>query len=160
MFTCLVEIDSSVNTDVTVEASWERNGNLLEDSSDGRITVISSGLAESPYQIRVRFNATDFEDAGIYNCSARIIPRMPEFILEETGYGTRAITVLSKHSMYIHTYILTCSYFNSVEYVYLLQIFRLRMLVLLVKGCPPLDTLAILLSVLLTRRRISIQRLL
>ena len=85
---------------MTVEASWERNRTLLEDSDDGRITVISTGLAESPYQTRVRFNATDFEDAGIYNCSARITPRMPEFILEETGFVTRAITVLSKYSTY------------------------------------------------------------
>ena len=99
-FTCLIEIHSSVDTDVTVEASWERNGTLLEDSSDRRTTVINTGLVESPYQTRVRFNATDFEDAGVYNCSARIIPRMPEFILEETGCRTRIITVLCKRSMF------------------------------------------------------------
>ena len=142
-FTCLIEIGSSVDTGVTVEARWGRNGTLLEDSSDERITVISSGLAESPYQTRVRFNATDFEDAGIYNCSARIIPRMSEFILEQTGFVTRAITVLSKHFMYCtYMYVHSCSCFNSV--VYILQIFHLRMLVLLMKGCPLLDTLAIL----------------
>ena len=161
MFTCLVEIDSSVDTDVTVEASWERNGTLLEDSSDRRITVISTGLVESPYQTGVRFNATDFEDAGRYNCSARIIPRMSEFILEQTGFVTRAITVLSKYSMYCkYMYVHSCSCFNSVVCTYMLQIFHLRMLVLLMKGCPLLDTLAILLFVLLTGRYISIQHLL
>ena len=95
----MIEIDPAVNTGVTVEASWERNGTQIEDSGDGRITVINTGLESMPYQTKVRFNATDFEDAGTYNCSARIIPQMPEFILEATGFITRTITVLSKHYM-------------------------------------------------------------
>ena len=94
-FTCMIEIDPSVNTDVTVEARWERNETQLESSNDGRITVINTGLGSAPYQTQVRFNATDFEDAGTYNCSTRIIPQMPEFILEATGVVTRTITVLS-----------------------------------------------------------------
>ena len=94
-FTCMIEIDPSVNTDVTVEARWERNETQLESSNDGRITVINTGLGSAPYQTQVRFNATDFEDAGTYNCSARIIPQMPEFILEAVGGVTRTITVLS-----------------------------------------------------------------
>ena len=106
MLTCWIEINTSVDTGVTVEASWERNGTLLEGSIDGRITVINTGLVESPYQTRVRFNATDFEDAGIYKCSARIIPRMSEFILEQTGFVTRVIAVLSKNSVY-------CNYIHA-----------------------------------------------
>ena len=94
-FTCMVEIPPSVDTDVTVEARWERNGTQLESSNDGRITVINTGLGSAPYQTQVRFNATDFEDAGTYNCSARIIPQMPEFILEAAGVVTRTITILS-----------------------------------------------------------------
>ena len=91
----MIEIDPSVDTGVTVEASWERNGNQLESSVDGRITVINTGLRSVPYRINITFNATDFEDAGTYNCTARIIPLMPEFILEVTGFVTRTITVLS-----------------------------------------------------------------
>ena len=94
-FTCTIEIHPSVDIDVTVEARWERNGTQLENSNDGRITVINTGLGGVPYQTQVRFNPTDFEDAGTYNCSARIIPQMPEFILEATGVVTRTITVLS-----------------------------------------------------------------
>ena len=96
-FICIIEIDPAVDTGVTVEASWERNGTQLEYSSDDRITVISTGLGSMPYLTKVRFNTTDFEDAGTYNCTARIIPQMPEFILEETGFITRTVTVLSKH---------------------------------------------------------------
>ena len=99
-FTCMIEIDPAVDTGVTVEASWERNGTQLEDSGDGRITVINTGLGSVPYQTEVRFNSTDFEDTGTYNCSVKIIPLMPEFILEATEFITRIITVLSKH--YIH----------------------------------------------------------
>ena len=95
-FTCTIGIDPSVDTDVTVEARWERNaGAQLESSSDGRITVINTGLGGVPYRTQVRFNPTDFEDAGTYNCAARIIPQMPEFILEAVGAVTRTITVLS-----------------------------------------------------------------
>ena len=91
----MIEIDPSVNTGVTVEASWERNGSQLENSIDGRITVINTGLGSVPYRTNITFNATDFEDAGTYNCTARIIPQMPEFILEATGFATRTIAVLS-----------------------------------------------------------------
>ena len=85
-FICMIEIDPAVDTGVTVDASWERNGIQLEYSSDGGITVINTGLGSMPYQTKVRFNATDFENAGTYNCTARIIPQMPEFILEATGF--------------------------------------------------------------------------
>ena len=96
-----------MNTAVTVLGSWERNGTRLEDSSDGRITVINTGLEASPYQTRVRFNSTDFEDAGTYNCSARVVPQDSTFILEVTDYITRVITVLSKY--HIHVAVLTHS---------------------------------------------------
>ena len=91
----MIEIDPSVDTGVTVEASWERNGSQLESSVDGRITVINTGLGSAPYQTNISFNATDFEDAGTYNCTARIIPLIPEFILKATAFITRTITVLS-----------------------------------------------------------------
>ena len=94
-FIGMIEIDPAVDTGVTVEANWERNGTQLGNSGNGRITVINSGLQSEPYQTKVRFNATEFEDAGIYNFSARIIPQMPEFIVEATGLVTRIITFLS-----------------------------------------------------------------
>ena len=98
-FTCMIEIDPSVDNGVTVEASWQRNGSQLEN--DGRITVINTGLESMPYRTNISFNATDFEDAGTYNCTVRIIPLMPEFILEATGFVTRTISVLSKVYMYV-----------------------------------------------------------
>ena len=91
----MIEIDPAVDTGVTVEANWERNGTQLENSGDGRITVTNTGLQSVPYVSNVTLNAMDFEDAGTYNFSARIIPQMPEFILEATGFVTRIINVLS-----------------------------------------------------------------
>lgn len=93
---CLIEINPAVNTPVTVEGYLARNGTLLQDRSDGRVTVINSGLESPPYLTRVRFNSTQFEDAGTYNCSARIIPQVSDFILEAVNFVTRVITVLSK----------------------------------------------------------------
>ena len=90
-----------MDTPVTVQGSWKRNGTSLENSSDGRITVINTGLAESPYQTQVRFNSTDFEDAGTYNCSARIIPQNSNLVLEANVFITQVITVLSESCMYI-----------------------------------------------------------
>ena len=109
--TCMIEIDSSVDTGVTVEASWERNGNQLESSVDGRITVINTGLGSVPYWTNISFNATDFEDTGTYNCTARIIPLMLEFIVEATGFATRTITVLS--NVHVDTFV---SSFSALLY--------------------------------------------
>ena len=94
-FTCMIAIDPSVDTGVTVEAGWKRNGSQFESSVDGRITVINTSLDSVPYRTNISFNATDFKDDGTYNCTARIIPLMPEFIVEATGFITRTITVLS-----------------------------------------------------------------
>ena len=109
-FTCLIEINPAVDTSVTVQGSWKRNGISLESSSNGRITVINTGLAGSPYQSQVRFNPTDLEDAGTYNCSARIIPQNSNLVLEATTFITRVITVLSKYCMRVY-YNYICTFY-------------------------------------------------
>ena len=63
-----------------VQGNWERNGTQLQDNSDGRITVTNDVMGTPPYQITVRLDPMDYEDAGTYNCLATVTPQDPAYI--------------------------------------------------------------------------------
>ena len=94
-FTCSIILDAAVNTSVTVQGTWYRNGTeLVNGIDDGRITVSNPPLAMPPYQTTVTFSPlNNITDPGTYECSATVTPQDTTFVTGTTSSYSRNITV-------------------------------------------------------------------
>ena len=106
-FACNIELSSGVDSPVMVQSIWWKNETVLENSSDGRITVINvtEVMPASIYQTTVRLNPMDFDDADSYACAVTVIPLNDTFIDGISDTTTRNITDISSkisHNILIH----------------------------------------------------------
>ena len=92
-FTCSITLDEAVDTQVTVQGSWRRNGTEVADGDDERIIIFNPPMDAPPYQTTVRFNDINVSDAGLYECTVSVIPQNPTFITGTTSSNSRSITV-------------------------------------------------------------------
>ena len=93
-FTCSITLDEAVDTPVTVQGSWRRNGTELADGDDNeRIIVSSPPMDAPPYQTTVRFNLLSVSDAGMYECTATVTPQNTLFITGTNSSNSLSITV-------------------------------------------------------------------
>ena len=79
-FTCSIILDEAVDTSVTVQGTWNRNGTELVN--DGRISVSYAPLAMPPYKTTLTFNPLNISDAGAYECSATVTPQDMTFVTD------------------------------------------------------------------------------
>ena len=91
-FTCSITLDRAVDTPVTVQGTWNRNGTSLTDDGN-QITVTSSPMTIPPYSTTVRINPLSIGDTGTYTCSATVTPQDTTFITGITSIISRNITV-------------------------------------------------------------------
>lgn len=95
-FTCSAELQSTVDTPVTLMATWMRNDTkLVED--DGYMTVTNVTVAALPhtYLTTVRLNPIDFDDAGTYTCIVTVSADNTTFINGTTVSAMRTVTIIS-----------------------------------------------------------------
>ena len=93
--TCSITLDEAVNTPVTVQGMWNRNGTALVDGTDdGRITVVNPAMTTPPYQTTVRFNLLNNDtDTGLYECMATVNPANDTYITGNTATTSRNINI-------------------------------------------------------------------
>ena len=73
--TCNVTLAETVDTPVTIQGMWFRNGTeLMSGDENGRITISNVIVESSPYEITLRFNPIRTSDAGTYKCDMTVIP--------------------------------------------------------------------------------------
>ena len=83
-----------MDTLVTVQGTWNRNGTELVNGFDnGRITVSYAPLAMAPYQATVTFSPLNISDAGTYECSATVTPQDTTFVTGTTSSNSQTISV-------------------------------------------------------------------
>ena len=90
-FTCSIILDAAVDTSLTVQGTWNRNGTELVN--DGRISVSYAPLAMPPYKTTLTFNPLNISDAGAYECSTTVTPQDTAFVIGITSSTSRNITV-------------------------------------------------------------------
>lgn len=85
-----------------VQSIWWKNETVLENSDDGRITVINvtEVMPQSVFQTTVRLNPMDFDDADTYMCAVTVIPLNDTFIDGISDTTTRNITDISSKIMF------------------------------------------------------------
>ena len=84
--TCNIELNSAVDTDVTVTGTWSRMGQQL--STDTATICIAVSDTDSSYQTTRTFDTLGVVSShdGSYICEATVVPNPPtEFILETTS---------------------------------------------------------------------------
>ena len=94
---CSITLAETVDTLVTVQGTWIRNGTeLLNGDEDGRITVSNIIMETPPYEIILRFNPLDISDAETYKCDMTVIPQNNAFIIGLMASISRTISVFGK----------------------------------------------------------------
>ena len=97
VFTCNIVLDEAVDTSVTVQGSWNRNGSEQVDQlNEGRITISNPPLTIPPYQTTVTFSPLFVSDAGTYECNATVTPQDTTFVTGTTSSISRTITVAGR----------------------------------------------------------------
>ena len=96
-FTCSIALDSAVNTPVTVQGTWNRNGTNLTDVGN-RITVMSIPMSMPPYTTTVRLNPLRISDAGTYTCVVTVTPENDTYVTGTTYTVSRNISVGGKNN--------------------------------------------------------------
>ena len=93
-FTCsIISLGDMVDTPVTVQGIWNRNGTeLMAGDENGRI-IINRPISSPPYIIILRFNLLNVTDAGTYECDMTVTPQDTTFISTATTSKSRSIGV-------------------------------------------------------------------
>ena len=93
-FTCSITLGDVVDTPVTVQGIWNRNGTeLIDRDENGRIAINNPPMSSPPYQITLRFNPLNVTDAGTYECGVTVTPQDTTFIATATTSNSRTISV-------------------------------------------------------------------
>ena len=127
-FTCDIELSPAVDSPVVVQGNWRKNATIIEDSSDGQITVANATVLMPPtsYQTIIRFNPMDFDDADTYFCSVTVIPQNETFIAGTSMSTIRNVTDISSETL--------CLVYIFVSYN------RISYYVWFITGFPPQNT--------------------
>ena len=92
--TCRVELDETVDSDVTVTTTWFRGGMLLDDTNRTRITPVKqSDSNRLLYESIVAFNPLGQVDAGDYECRVDVTPTDATYIIPSNTTTPRTIEV-------------------------------------------------------------------
>ena len=91
-FTCSITLNETVDTPVTVQTTWNRNGSGLIDDGN-RITISDPPMVTPPYKTTVRINSLRTTDAGTYNCITTVTPQNTTFITGTVSMFSQTITV-------------------------------------------------------------------
>ena len=101
-FICSITLAEAVDTPVTVQGTWSRNGTeLLNGDEDGRITLSNILVEIPPYQTTLRLNPVNITDAGMYECTATVIPQNTTFTAGSTVSISRNISIFGKKQSFL-----------------------------------------------------------
>ena len=96
-FTCSAQLQSAVDTPVTVTATWMRNNTRLVEDNDSYVTLTDVAVASvlpQTYLTIVRLNPMDFDDAGTFTCIVTVVPDNASFINGTTASATKTVTTV------------------------------------------------------------------
>ena len=95
--TCSITLAEAVDTSVTAQGTWTRNGSeMISVEEDGRITISNNVVETPPYQITLRLNPINISDAGTYKCAVTVTPQNATFIVGSMASISRTISVFGR----------------------------------------------------------------
>ena len=116
IFTCSITLGSVVDTPVTVQGIWNRNGTeLMDREENGGITINNPPVTSPPYEITLRFNPLDVTYGGTYECDVTITPQDTTFISTATTSNSRTISV-SGMMVYLLIHTQKYTYFSHYRF--------------------------------------------
>ena len=87
---CTIQLSSAVDVDVTVASVWRKNGALLQDSAQRRMSNAIQTNATTVYQAQLIFRPLQLNtDDGLYTCEVTVESEMA-FV---QGSGSRSNNV-------------------------------------------------------------------
>ena len=93
IFTCSITLDDVVDTPVTVQGIWNRNGTELMARQDNGRIIVNPPMSSPPYDITLRFNPLNVTDAATYECDVTVTPQDTTFISTATTSNSRTVNV-------------------------------------------------------------------
>ena len=91
---CTIQLNTAVDTDVVVNASWTEPAAMFASNSQGRISVTSLTGSVPLYETRVFFSPLNSTDSGTYVCQADVrADSSSPFIVTNTDTAIHTINV-------------------------------------------------------------------
>ena len=96
--TCSITLAEFLDSPVTVEGTWIRNGTeLISGNGDERITISNTTVGMPPYQIILRLNPVHISDAGTYRCTVSVNHQHTAFNIGSVASISRTISIFGRN---------------------------------------------------------------
>ena len=96
ILSCIVTVDDSVNTDITISSQWLDNGDMDAAAKD-TVSNNTESVGDLEQRHSLTFSPLRSQDDGMYTCTTTINPEENnEFINQITVAKTTHVTVKSK----------------------------------------------------------------
>ena len=93
ILTCIVAVDDSVNTDITISSEWLVPEEVIADDSVSYTTETVGNLKQRK---NMMFSPLLFYHEGMYTCNASVNAQENEFIVEATANTMITVVVYCK----------------------------------------------------------------
>ena len=96
ILSCIVTVDDSVDTDITISSQWLDNGGR-DPATEATVSNRTESRGNREQQHNLMFTPLRNQDGGMYTCTTAISPaEKNEFIEQVTTNMTKQVTVTSK----------------------------------------------------------------
>ena len=96
VITCIATVSEYVDTNVTVNITWRRNGTVLTNGSDFTIGAVAKSNNKYTSILRVNSLRYETDNGATYNCTVGITPNTPIILPGNDNSSAITLTVQSK----------------------------------------------------------------
>ena len=95
VITCIATVSEYVDTNVTVDITWRRNGTVLTNGSDFIIGAVTKSNNKYTSILRVNSLRYETDNGATYNCTVGVVSNTP-YIMPGNDSSAITLTVQSK----------------------------------------------------------------
>ena len=96
VITCIATVSEYVDTNVTVDITWRRNGTVLTNGSDFTIEAVAKSNNKYTSILRVNSLRYETDNGATYNCTVGVAPNTPYIMPGNDSSSAITLTVQSK----------------------------------------------------------------
>ena len=96
VITCIATVSEYVDTNVTVDITWRRNGTVLINGSDFIIGAVAKSNNKYTSILRVNSLRYETDNGATYNCTVGVVSNTPYIMPGNDSSSAITLTVQSK----------------------------------------------------------------
>ena len=96
VITCIATVSEYVDTNVTVDITWRRNGTVLTNGSDFTIGAVAKSNNKYTSILQVNSLRYETDNGATYNCTVGVVSNTPYIMPGNDSSSAVTLTVQSK----------------------------------------------------------------